>query len=137
MTGALWAIRTKMCHTRQMDTVDDRAPPQLRFTKYDCNDGCPVEAALEQVAGKWKGVIVYHLLEGTLRFNELNRRIGAVSQRTLTKQLRDLEADGIVERTVHPVVPPHVDYALTDKGRKLQPVVEALHVWGSRFPRAK
>ena len=110
-------------------------PPKRRFTTYECNGGCPVEAALEQVSGKWKGVIVWHLLGGTLRFNELSRRIGAIAQRTLTKQLRELESDGIIERTVHPVVPPHVDYSLTDKGRRLRKVVEALHDWGSEFPR--
>ena len=110
-------------------------PPKRRFTTYECNGGCPVEAALEQVSGKWKGVIVWHLLGGTLRFNELSRRIGAIAQQILAKQLRGLEADGIIERTVHPVVPPHVDYSLTDKGRRLRKVVEALHDWGSEFPR--
>lgn len=119
-----------------MDTVEPVAAPKQRFTRYDCNAGCPVEAALEQVSGKWKGVIVYHLLDATLRFNELRRQIGAVSQRTLTKALRELEADGVVSRTVHPVVPPRVDYALTDKGRALEGAIVALGDWGQRYPRA-
>lgn len=110
-----------------MDTVTQ--PPQ-RFETYDCSDGCPVEAALEKIDGKWKGLALYHLLEGALRFSELKRRIGTVTQRSLTKQLRELEADGLITRTVFPVVPPHVEYALTEKGAALRPVIEALSAWG-------
>ncbi|MEM9736786.1 MAG: helix-turn-helix domain-containing protein, partial [Pseudomonadota bacterium] len=86
-----------------MDTTLPSPPP--RFARYDCSGGCPVEGALEQISGKWKGLIVYHLLDGTLRFNELSRRVGSVTQRSLTKQLRELEADGIVHREVFAVVP--------------------------------
>lgn len=114
-----------------MDTVKS---PQLnsiqRFADYDCNQGCPVEAALEQIAGKWKGLIIYHLLENTLRFSELSRRVGSVTQRSLTKQLRELEADGIINRKVFPVVPPKVEYSLTEKGKQLRDVIIALHGWG-------
>ena len=106
----------------------DRAP---RFASYDCAAGCPVEAALEVIGGKWKGIALFHLLDGTKRFSELKRASGAVTQRTLTKQLRELEADGIVARTVYPVVPPKVEYALTPKGRALAPVLHALRDWGS------
>lgn len=116
-----------------MDTV--RNPTSHRFGEYDCSDGCPVEAALEQIAGKWKGLIIYHLFGGTLRFNELSRRVGSVTQRSLTKQLRELEADGIVKRKVHAVVPPRVDYSLTNKGLELHAVIEALHIWGQANPR--
>lgn len=116
-----------------MDTVE--IDTSRRFTDYDCSEGCPVEAALEQIAGKWKGLILYHLLGGTLRFNELSRRVGTVTQRSMTKQLRELEADGIVHRKVHAVVPPRVDYSLTDKGRELRDVIEALHVWGQKHRR--
>ncbi|SLN16991.1 putative HTH-type transcriptional regulator YybR [Roseovarius albus] len=104
---------------------------QPRFTKYDCSDGCPVELALEQISGKWKGLVIYHLLGETIRFNEVKRRMGSVTQRSLTKQLRELEADGIVHREVYAVVPPRVEYSLTEKGQKLKPVIEALHAWGS------
>lgn len=90
---------------------------------------------MEQIAGKWKGLIIYHLLDGTLRFNELSRRVGDVTQRSLTKQLRDLEADGIVHRKVFAVVPPRVEYSLTEKGRLLRDVIEALRVWGSQHSR--
>ncbi|MEP2716836.1 helix-turn-helix domain-containing protein [Pseudophaeobacter sp.] len=118
-----------------MDTVNSSPGAQARFQKYSCSEGCPVEAALEQIAGKWKGLIIYHLLGETLRFNELARRMGTVTQRSLTKQLRELEADGIVHRKVYPVVPPHVEYSLTDKGHRLRGVIEALHAWGSDFRR--
>lgn len=122
-----------------MDTVDIEDPADrasaARFGRYDCSGGCPVEAALEQIAGKWKGLIIYHLLNETLRFNELLRRVGDVTQRSLTKQLRELEADGIVHRQVFAVVPPRVDYSLTEKGRRLRTVIEALRSWGAQYPR--
>lgn len=116
-----------------MDTVSSKLVTKPRFAVYDCSDGCPVEAALEQISGKWKGLVVYHLLEGTLRFNELKRRLGNVTQRSLTKQLRELEADGIVHRKVFAVVPPRVDYSLTQKGKDLRDIMAALHAWGTRF----
>lgn len=119
-----------------MYTVDNPpAPPPNRFEHYNCSEGCPVEAALEQIAGKWKGLIIYHLLDGTLRFSELSRRAGAITQRSLTKQLRELEGDGIVTREVYPVVPPRVEYSLTDKGRDLEGVVTALRAFGRKYPR--
>ena len=116
-----------------MDTVT--ADKRHRFAGYDCSDGCPVEAALEQIAGKWKGLILYHLLDETLRFNELARRVGNVTQRSLTKQLREMEVDGIVHRKVYAVVPPRVDYSLTEKGQQLRGVIEALHAWGTEHRR--
>ena len=120
-----------------MDTVDPIAPLSApRFPSYDCSNGCPVEAALEQIAGKWKGLIIYHLMDGTLRFNELARRVGNVTQRSLTKQLRELEADGILHREVYAVVPPRVEYSLTAKGAKLRDAIAALGAWGAAHPRA-
>lgn len=119
-----------------MDTVDRPVgAAAMRFERYNCNGGCPVEAALEQIAGKWKGLIIFQLMDGTLRFNELSRRVGEVTQRSLTKQLRELEADGILHREVFAVVPPRVEYSLTDKGRRLRDVMEALREWGSVSPR--
>lgn len=114
-----------------MDTVETKQ----RFETYTCSEGCPVEAALEQISGKWKGIVIYHLLDGTLRFNELARRAGSVTQRTLTKQLRELEADGIIHRQVYAVVPPKVEYSLTDKGRALEPAILALREWGQNHRR--
>ncbi|MFY0616742.1 winged helix-turn-helix transcriptional regulator [Shimia sp.] len=108
-----------------------------RFDDYECSGGCPVEGALEQISGKWKGLIIFHLLGGTLRFNELRRRLGTVTQRTLTKQLRELEAVGIITREVYAVVPPKVEYSLTEKGQNLRGVVEGLRAWGMAFPASE
>ena len=112
---------------------DSGAGRAVRFYTYDCHDGCPVEAALELIGGKWKGIALYHLADGTKRFNELKRLCGEVTQRTLTKQLRELEADGVISRTVYPVVPPKVEYALTPKGEALIPVLNALRDWGQQY----
>jgi DNA-binding HxlR family transcriptional regulator len=97
-----------------------------RHKRLDCSPGCAVEAALSLIDGKWKGVVLYHLLERTHRFNEIRRRIPNVTQRMLTNQLRELEADGLVLRTVYPEVPPKVEYSLTARGRTLEPVIAAL-----------
>lgn len=100
--------------------------------------GCPVESTLSFLDGKWKGVILYHLLsDGTLRFNELRRRLSSVTQRMLTKQLRELEESGLITRTIFPVVPPRVDYALTPLGQSLRPVIDALDHWGQGHVRCK
>lgn len=103
---------------------------RVRHNKLDCSPGCPVEGVLNLIDGKWKGVILYHLLDGTMRFNELRRRLQNVTQRMLTKQLRQLEADGLIERTVFAVVPPRVDYCLTARGRSLEPVIMSMKRWG-------
>lgn len=105
----------------------------MRFSRQDCSGRCPVEAALERIGGKWKGVALYHLLEGPKRYNELKRDVGNVTQRMLTKQLRELEQDGLVERKVFPVVPPHVEYSLSDKGKTLKPILLALRKWGESY----
>jgi DNA-binding HxlR family transcriptional regulator len=109
-------------------------PP--RFREPYCSAGCPVEAALGLIGGKWKGIVLYHLMGGTLRFSELRRRIPGVTQRMLTTQLRELEADGLVLRVVHPEVPPRVEYSLSAKGRTLEPVIMALKAWGEEHARA-
>ena len=108
----------------------------MRFENYDCSRGCPVEAALERIGGKWKGVALFHLLEGPKRYNELKRHVGTVTQRMLTKQLRELESDGLVVRTVFPVVPPHVEYSLSETGRTLEPILLALRDWGESYALA-
>ncbi|MBY5718383.1 helix-turn-helix transcriptional regulator [Rhizobium leguminosarum] len=95
--------------------------------------GCPVEATLTYLDGKWKGVILFHLMQGTLRFNELRRKLPTVTQRMLTKQLRELEKSGLVSRTVYPVVPPRVEYAMTPLGMTLKPVIQALAAWGDDY----
>ena len=105
----------------------------MRHKRYDCDFGCPVEACLEVIGGKWKGVILFHLLGGTRRFNELRRLMPAVTQRMLTRQLRELESDQIVERTVFPEVPPRVEYSLTDFGKTLEPILRMLQQWGTQY----
>lgn len=102
----------------------------MAHTKYDCNLGCPVEAALEVIGGKWKGVILYNLLSETRRFNEIRRLIPEVTQRMLTKQLRELEANNLISRKVYAEVPPKVEYSITEYGKTLTPVIQALQVWG-------
>ncbi|MGB0560839.1 MAG: winged helix-turn-helix transcriptional regulator [Spirulinaceae cyanobacterium] len=102
----------------------------MAHSRYDCNLGCPIEAALEVMGGKWKGIILYHLLSETLRFNEIRRLIPEVTHRMLTKQLRELEAQDLISRTVYPGVPPKVEYAITEYGKTLSPVIYALQVWG-------
>jgi len=104
--------------------------PRLRHQRLDCSPGCPVEATLAVIGGKWKGVVLWHLMEGTLRFSEIRRRLPSVTQRTLTNQLRELEADGLLIRTVYPEVPPKVEYRLSARGRSLAPVILALKAWG-------
>lgn len=94
---------------------------------------CPVEVAVSVLGGTWKLTLVKHLLEGGRRFNELGRLVPLANTKTLTRQLRELEEDGIVRRTVHDQVPPRVDYALTGLGRSLAPIVEAMDGWGADF----
>ncbi|MBW4793246.1 winged helix-turn-helix transcriptional regulator [Pseudomonas tolaasii] len=90
-----------------------------------------MEAVLHIIGGKWKGVILYHLLlDGTHRFNELQRQLTGIPPRLLVKQLRDLEEDGLVVRTVYAVVPPKVEYALSEEGRSLEPFLMGLSIWG-------
>lgn len=105
----------------------------MRHERYDCNFGCPVEAALEAIGGKWKGVILFHLQSGTKRFNELRRLIPDVTQRMLTKQLRELESDQIIFRNIYPEVPPRVEYSLTEFGETLSPILTALQQWGTKY----
>ncbi|MDP3803053.1 helix-turn-helix domain-containing protein [Brevundimonas sp.] len=97
---------------------------------------CVVDAALDVIGGKWKGMIVYQLLDaGPLRFNALRREVGDITQRMLTKQLRELEDDGLVSRTVYAEVPPRVEYRLTPGGAALAPVIAALKAWGESHLR--
>lgn len=102
----------------------------MSHSKYDCNEGCPVEATLEVVGGKWKGAILYHLLEKTHRFGELKRAMSTISQHMLTKQLRELERDGIIHREVFPEVPPRVEYSVTETGESLREIVTLMRKWG-------
>ena len=98
-------------------------------------DQCPAEIAVAVIGGYWKITIVKYLAEGTLRFSELDRRLPRVTARMLTRQLRELEEDGVVTRTVYPQVPPKVEYSLSETGRTLVPLVAALDAWGADYAR--
>lgn len=105
----------------------------MRHSNYTCSFGCSIEAAVEVIGGKWKGVILYHLSSGTKRFNELQRLMPRVTQRMLTKQLRELEKDCVVSRKVYAEVPPRVEYSTTEFGKTLQPIMESLEQWGNLY----
>ncbi|OUO90919.1 transcriptional regulator [Gordonibacter sp. An230] len=94
---------------------------------------CPVEAALDVVGGRHKALILWHLRGKTLRFGELRRLVSQVTPKMLAQQLRELEADGMLSRTVYAVVPPKTEYALTELGRSFAPVLEALCDWGGDY----
>ena len=93
---------------------------------------CPVTTTLSVIGGKWKPIILYAIKKDTKRFSEIKRLIPAISQKMLTQQLRELEEDGIIHRHVYPVVPPKVEYSLTEYGRTLMPVLDAMVAWGRR-----
>ncbi len=95
--------------------------------------GCSVEATLSVIGGVWKPVLLFHLLGGRLRFNALCRLTPNATQRMITLQLRELEADGIVARTVYSEVPPRVEYELTPLGHSLKPVLLSMRSWGADF----
>lgn len=101
------------------------------------NTECSVELALKIIGGKWKGVIIYKLMNGKMRFSELQKLMPKITHRMLTLQLRELEKDLIVKRTVYPEVPPRVEYELTELGEKLSPVIEKMFEWGNVYKEAK
>ena len=94
---------------------------------------CPVETTLTLISDKWKVLILRDLMPGTKRFGELKKSIGTVTQKVLTAQLRQMEASGLLTRTVYAEVPPRVEYTLTDLGRSLRPVLDAMEAWGQAY----
>ena len=98
---------------------------------------CPVETTLMLIGDKWKVLILRALMPGTRRFGELKKSIGSVSQKVLTAQLRDMEAKGLVSRKVYAEVPPRVEYSLTDLGKSLKPILDAMWVWGEGYQAQK
>src|SRR5258708_22753101 len=102
---------------------------RLDTKRYDCADGCPVEATLDVIDGKWKAVILYHLLGDTIRFNELGRRLSRITQRMLTRQLRELVAAGLIHPEAYAAVAARVAYSLPPLRRAVQPVLRSL--WSS------
>jgi len=90
---------------------------------------CPAERTLDFLSGKWRPMVIFWLMEGPLRFNELQRRLGPITHRTLSKTLKEMEADGLVQRKDYGEIPPRVDYSLTARGRSLKPVLQAMEEW--------
>lgn len=104
--------------------------------KYDCAGlSCPVDATLRLIGGKYKSLILWHLTEGALRYGELQKLIPQATPKMLTQQLRELENDHLLNREVFPVVPPKVEYSLTDFGRSLKPILSAMYAWGADYMR--
>ncbi len=108
--------------------TDPKAPTMSADKKKEVS--CPVETTLRIVGGRWKVLVLHELLEGVHRFNELDRKLTGISNRTLTRQLRELEADGVIHRKVYREVPPKVEYSLSTLGKTLEPVLLAMHDWG-------
>ena len=98
---------------------------------------CPVEATLDLIGGKYKSLILWHLSDGTLRFSELRSRIKKATPKMLTQQLRELENQDLIHREVFAVIPPKVEYSLTETGRSLMPILVAMRDWGADYLRKK
>lgn len=101
--------------------------------KYCWKTGCDVEATLSVMGGRWKAILICHLLDGRKRFGELRRLTPNATERMITLQLRELEADGVISRHVFAEVPPRVEYELTEFGRSLQPILVLMQEWGRDF----
>nr|WP_238554060.1 helix-turn-helix domain-containing protein [Gordonia sp. KTR9] len=114
-------------------TMDSEGEPTLRDPVRRAYEVCPVEVSVAVLGGSWKMTIVKNLLEGPMRYGALGRAVGPVTPRVLTRQLRELESDGIVQRTAFPEVPPRVEYSLTEQGQALGPFVSALNEWGKNY----
>lgn len=94
---------------------------------------CPVAITVSMIGGKWKLLIIRNLLVRSWRFNELKRNLDGISQKVLTDSLRSMEEDGIITRTVYPEVPPHVEYALSELGESMRPILNAMQQWGEAY----
>lgn len=103
----------------------------------DDNNICPVAYTLDMIGGKYKALILWHLSEDTLRFSQLRKQIGNATAKMLTQQLRELEAQMLVKRKVYPVIPPKVEYSLTELGKSLLPILVAMRDWGADCLRSQ
>ena len=98
---------------------------------------CPVATTVQMIGSKWKLLIMRNLLQCPWRFNELKKDLEGISQKVLTDSLRSLEADGIITRTVYPEVPPRVEYALSELGESMRPIMDAMEIWGTEYKKSK
>lgn len=103
----------------------------------DIQENCPVEATLDLIGGKYKALILWHLSDGKLRFSELRDRIRKATPKMLTQQLRELEIQHLIHREVYAVIPPKVEYSLTETGKSLIPILVAMRDWGADYLRSK
>lgn len=97
----------------------------------------PISATLELIGGKYKALILWHLSEGTLRYSELRQRVAGATPKMLTQQLRELESDNLIHREVYPVIPPKVEYSLTELGRSLLPILVSMRDWGVNYQKTQ
>ena len=105
----------------------------VAMKKKDELPACPVATTVQLIGSKWKLLILRNLLARPWRFNELQKSLEGISQKVLTDSLRSLEADGIISRTVYPEVPLRVEYALTDLGQSMRPIIQAMEDWGISY----
>ena len=98
---------------------------------------CPVATTVALIGSKWKLLIMRNLLARPWRFNELKKNLEGISQKVLTDSLRSMEADGIITRTVYPEVPPRVEYALSELGESMRPIIESMEAWGRDYKKSK
>lgn len=105
----------------------------MKHKDYNIHPACPIEAVFDLLGGKWKSVIMYHLIDGTKRYSFLQKNIPNITPKVLARQLRDLELHGLVIRTTYPTVPPTVEYSLSDYGKEFIPLFELMHKLGVKF----
>jgi DNA-binding HxlR family transcriptional regulator len=103
------------------------------YNRRRIETACPVTYTIERIGGRWKALIIYNLLNEKKRYGELRKLIPGITEKMLIQQLRQLEEDSLIERKVLPVVPPHVEYSLTGKGRALAPIMEAMSLWAKKY----
>jgi DNA-binding HxlR family transcriptional regulator len=111
-----------------MKTIKESSTNQAN--KKAVLDKCPVTATLEKIGGRWKPLILFHLVKGKKRYSEIRRNLPLISEKMLIQHLRELEQDKLVMRKVLPVVPPHVEYDLTNQGKEMSPILSAMAQWG-------
>ncbi len=118
----LVGLKTRLMEIEMSETMDEKSGMQ-----------CPVTYTMSVIGGKWKPIILYLISKEVNRFGVLQRSIGGISKQMLTKQLRELEADGILERVIYPEIPPRVEYFITDKGNSLFPIIKEMSAWGKEY----
>jgi DNA-binding HxlR family transcriptional regulator len=129
-----WEVRRFFVHSHEKLTIGGKMSDILQ---HEWATDCPIEVTLTILGGKWKPLILFHLLEETKRFGELQRLMPQVTREMLTQHLRQLEADGIIHREVYQQVPPKVEYSLTDIGRTLTPILQDMNQWGGDYRRSR